>query len=184
VALLKAAGYDESKKLPIKYYYTPNAYTETYNQWAEATQGFLKETNVFQPTVVPADYRGEWIVSGGVFFGRIPDDGVAFALQTPVTDAHDFVFNQLHSKSTRNHAGINDPELDAMIDKEVTIIDEAERVKAIKAIVARGNEKAYYAPVMIGPAYFALQPWVKGYTLGVTYGWAVESFANVWVDKS
>jgi ABC-type transport system substrate-binding protein len=90
----------------------------------------------------------------------------------------------LHSKSTRNHAGINDPELDAMIDKEVTTIDEAERVKAIRAVVARANEKAYYAPVMIGPAYFALQPWVKGYTLSVTYGWAVESFTNAWVDKS
>ncbi|MCL6641269.1 MAG: hypothetical protein K6T92_07845, partial [Candidatus Rokubacteria bacterium] len=141
VALLKAAGYDETKKLPIRYYYTPNGYTEIYNQWAEATQGFLRDTNIFQPTVVPADYRGEWIVSGGIYFGRIPDDGVAFALQTPVTDAHDFVFNQLHSKSTRNHAGVNDPELDAMIDKEVTIIDEAERVKAIRAIVAHANDE-------------------------------------------
>jgi peptide/nickel transport system substrate-binding protein len=183
VALLKAAGYDEQKKLTVKFYYTPNGYTEIYNQWAEATSGFLRETNVFNPTVVPADYRGEWIVSGGVFFGRIPDDGVAFSLQTPVTDAHDFVFNQMHSKSTRNHAGVNDPELDAMIDREVTIIDESERVKAIKAIVARGNEKAYYAPVMIGPAYFALQPWVKGYTLGVTYGWAAESFINAFVSR-
>jgi peptide/nickel transport system substrate-binding protein len=183
VALLKAAGYDESRKLPIKFFYTPNGYTEVYNQWAEATAGFLRETNVFQPSVVPADYRGEWIVSGGILFGRIPDDGVAFALQTPVTDAHDFVFNQLHSKSSRNHAGINDPELDAMIDREVATLDEAQRVTAIKQIVARTNEKAYYAPVMIGPAYFALQPWVKGYTLSVTYGWAAESFVNTFVSR-
>jgi ABC-type transport system substrate-binding protein len=54
VALLKAAGYDESNKLPIKFYYTPNGYTEVYNQWAEATAGFLRETTVFQPQVVPA----------------------------------------------------------------------------------------------------------------------------------
>jgi hypothetical protein len=70
-----------------------------------------------------------------------------------------------------------------MIDKEVATLDEAQRVTAIRQIVARANEKAYYAPVMIGPAYFALQPWVKGYTLSVTYGWAAESFVNTFVAR-
>jgi peptide/nickel transport system substrate-binding protein len=186
VALLKAAGYDEGRKLPIKYFYTPNAYGDRYNQWAEATQGFLKETGVFQPTTVPTDYRGEWIAAGGVFFGapaRFPDDGVAFALQTPVTDAHDFVFNTLHSRSTRNHSGINDPDLDALIDREVTTIDDTERVKAIHAIVARTNDRAYYAPVMTGPAYVALQPWMRGFTLSMTYGAAAECWINVFTTK-
>jgi ABC-type transport system substrate-binding protein len=185
-ALLKAAGYDETKKLPVKFFYTPNGYGTRYNQWAEATAGMLRETNVLQPAIVPADYRAEWIVANGITFGhpsRFPDDGVAFALQTPQTDPHDFVFNSLHSKSTRNNTGVSDPELDALIDKEVATIDEAERVKAIKQIVARVNEQAYYAPTMIGPAYVALQPWVKGYTLGVTYGWATESFINAFVVK-
>jgi peptide/nickel transport system substrate-binding protein len=183
VALLKAAGYDESRKLPIRYYYTPNGYTEIYNQWAEATAGFLKETNVFQPTVIPADYRGEYIVSGGIFFGRIPDDGVVFALQTGFPDAHDYLYNPLHSKSTRNHSGINDPELDALFDKEVAAIDEQERVKAVKEVTAHANEKAYYAPTMIGPDYWVLQPWTKGFTLGLSYGWATESFINLFVSK-
>ncbi len=183
VALLKAAGYDESKKLPIKYYYTPNGYTDRYNQWAEATQSMLKETNIFQPQVVPADYRGEWIVSGGVLFGRIPDDGVAFALQSGFPDAHDYLFNPLHSKSTRNHAGVNDPEIDAMFDKEVVTLDEAERVKAIRAITARMNDKAYYAPLMIGPDYWVTQPWVKNFTLGLSYGWGVEIFANTFISR-
>jgi peptide/nickel transport system substrate-binding protein len=182
-ALLKAAGYDEQKKLPVKFYYTPNGYTDRYNQWAEATAGFLKETNIFAPTTVTADYRGEWIVSGGVLFGRIPDDGVAFALQSGFPDAHDYLFNPLHSKSTRNHAGVNDPEIDAMFDREVVTLDEAERVKAIRAITARLNEKAYYAPTMIGPDYWVLQPWVKNFTLGLSYGWGTEIFANTFVSK-
>ena len=70
-----------------------------------------------------------------------------------------------------------------MIDNEVATLDEGERVKAIKAIVARVNEKAYYAPAVIWPAYVALQPWVKGYTLGVTYGSATESFINTFIVK-
>lgn len=183
VALLRAAGYDETRKLKLKYYYTPNGYTEVYNQQAEATQQMLKETKVFDPQVIPADYRNEYIKSGGIYFGAIPEDGVVYALQTPVTDPHDFVFNVLHSKSSRNHAGVNDPDLDALIDKEVTLTSEEERIKAIKGIVARANEKAYYAPVMTGPAFAAVQPWVKNFTLSVTYGWGAEAFANVWHSK-
>ena len=182
-ALLKAAGYDETKKLPMKLLYTPNGYTDRYNQWAEATAGFLRETNVFQPSLVPADYRGEWIVSGGVLFGKVPDDGVAFALQSGFPDAHDYLFNPLHSKSTRNHAGINDPEIDAMFDREVETLDEAQRVKAIREITARMNEKAYYAPLMIGPDYWIMQPWVKGFTLGLSYGWGTEIFANTFISR-
>ncbi|MGD9891206.1 MAG: hypothetical protein AB7U18_07930, partial [Dehalococcoidia bacterium] len=80
-------------------------------------------------------------------------------------------------------AGINDPELDAMIDREVVTLDQNEREKTIKAIVARANEKAYYAPIMVGPAYFALQPRVKGYTLSVTYGWGSEALSNVFLTQ-
>jgi peptide/nickel transport system substrate-binding protein len=182
-ALLKAAGYDEQKKLSIKYYFTPNAYGETHNQWAEAISGFFKETNIFNPTVIPIDYRAEWLGAAGVWFGRTGEDGVVFGLLAPSSDAHDFLFNALHSKSTRNQVGVVDPEFDAMIDKEVTILNDDERLKAVKAIVARANERAHYAPVMIGPAYFALHPWVHGFTLGVTYGWATESLINAFVVR-
>jgi ABC-type transport system substrate-binding protein len=133
---------------------------------------------------LPRRLSGEWVAAGGYWFGtKLPEDGIAFGLEGIVNDAHDYVYNLLHSKSTRNRAGINDPELDAMIDKEVTTLDENERVQAIKAIVARANEKAYYAPIMVGPAYFALQPRVKGYTLSVTYGWGSETLSNVFLTS-
>jgi ABC-type transport system substrate-binding protein len=147
--------------------------------------GMLKDTKVIEPTALPVDYRNEWQKTGGggIYLGDLPDDGLAYALQVPFPDAHDFVFNQLSSKSTRNHAGISDPQLDAMIERQSGVLDEVQRVQAVKEIVAYTNEKAYMAPVMQGPGYFGLQPWVKGYTLGITYGWATESFINAFVVR-
>ena len=183
VALLKSAGYDEQKKLAVKFYYTPNGYSETYNTWAQTIAAFLKESKVIDPQIVTADYRSEWIVSNGITFGKVPENGIALSLQTAYTDPHDYVYQYLNSKSTRNSTGVADPDLDALMDKEVATIDENERVKVVKSITAYVNERAYYAPVMIGPAFVALQPHVRGYFHTVTYNWGAESYFNMWLAK-
>lgn len=64
VALLKAAGYDENKKLRVKYYYTNNIYGDRYNQWSEATAGMLKETGI-----IDADRHSERLPQ------RVAEDG-------------------------------------------------------------------------------------------------------------
>ena len=43
---------------------------------------------------------------------------MVFGLETPFTEPHDFLFNMYHPKGTRNHAGVNDPKLTEMIEKQ------------------------------------------------------------------
>ena len=41
------------------------------------------------------------------------------------TNPHDYLFNMNHPASARNHAGVDDPRLTAMIDDEEKTLDEA-----------------------------------------------------------
>ncbi len=180
-ALLKAAGYDESNKLSFKYLYTPNGYTQRFNQWADSVVAMLKEVKGFNPTTVTVDYQGEYIKSGGVFFGAY--EGMFFGLQSGFNDPHDYLFNPLHSQSTRNHTGTNDPQLDALIDKEQATVDQNERIKLVKDIQKLVMDKMYYAPMFIGPDYTYLQPWVRNYYHRRGYGAGAESFVDMWINK-
>lgn len=180
-ALLKAAGYDENNKLTFKYIYTPNGYTQRFNQWAESVAAMLKDNRALSPTIVTADYQGEYIKTGGVFFGNY--DGVFFGLQSGFNDPHDYLFNPLHSASQRNHAGVNDPQLDALIDKEQSTINADERVKIVRDIQRYVMEKMYYIPMFIGPNYTFLQPWVRNYYQRRGYGAGAESFLDMWLAK-
>ena len=176
--LVKAAGFDS---VPLKYIYANNAYGDVFNQWAEAYAGMLKEGG-FNPTIVPQDYLREYIVAGGTFFGAY--DGAFFGPQTPFTDPHDYLFNMAHSKSTRNHAGINDGKLDAMIDDEEKTFDEPARLKKVQDIQKYIMDQMYYIPSVTGNAYLFQQPWMRRLYYCSTYGFGAESHLECWIDKS
>lgn len=176
--LLTAAGHPNG--IDVRYIFTNNAYGERFNQWAEAVAAMLKEGGV-KTQITIQDYNREYIASDGTFFGRF--EGVFFGLQTPFPDPHDYLFNMLHSQSRRNHAGVNDPQLDQMIDREGGTVNQDERLKLVKEIQKDANEKMYYAPGFIGPGFVALQPWVKGYKYSANYGSGTETGLDVWLDR-
>lgn len=178
-AMLQAAGVSN---LQFKFIYTNNVYGERFNQWAETAATMLKDIGL-SPTVVVQDYVREYITpKTGTFYGNF--EGMFFGLQSPLTDAHDYLFNMCHSASKRNHAGVSDPALDAMIDKESSTLDEAARVQLAREAQKYIDGKMYYAPGFIGPAFTAVQPWVKGYRYSATYGSGVESAAELWLERS
>ena len=177
-ALMTAAGFPNG--IDVRYIFTNNAYGERFNQWAEAVAQMLKEGGV-RTQITIQDYNREYISSDGTFFGRF--EGMFFGLQTPFPDAHDYLFNTMHSQSRRNHGGVNDPQLDQMIDREGATVNQDERLKLVKDIQRYANEKMYYAPGFIGPGFVALQPWVKGYKYSANYGSGTETGLGVWLDR-
>ncbi len=177
--MLAAAGYPNG--LPMRYIFTNNIYGERFNQAAEAIAGMLKEGG-FQPQIVTQDYLREYIVNpSGTFYGNF--EGSFYGLMSDFGDPHDYLFNMHHSKSLRNNAGINDPQLDAMIDKEERTLDVGERQKAVKEIQKYLAEKVYYATSAVGPAYIGVQEWIKNYQRNNAYGAGAENRAKLWIDR-
>jgi ABC-type oligopeptide transport system substrate-binding subunit len=109
---------------------------------------------------------------------------VFYGLQTPFTDPHDYLFNMNHPASARNHIGLDDPRLTAMIDDEEGTLDEAARVKKVHDIQRYWMDQMYYIPVAVGNAYQFRQPWVKQFNYSATYGWAAEALLEAWIDKA
>jgi peptide/nickel transport system substrate-binding protein len=177
--LLAAAGYQNG--LQMRYIFTNNIYGERFNQAAEAIAGMLKDGG-FQPQIITQDYLREYIPNpSGTFYGNY--DGVFYGLMTDFGDPHDYLFNMHHSRSTRNNAGINDPQLDAMLDQEERTLDDNERKKLVKDIQRYLAEKVYYQTTAVGPAYIAVQDWVKNYQRNNGYGTGAENRAKLWIDK-
>jgi peptide/nickel transport system substrate-binding protein len=176
--LLKAAGVEN---MPLRYIFTNNAYGDRFNQGAEATSGMLKEAG-FNTSILTQDYLKEYIDAKGTFFGNY--EGVFYGLQTPFSDPHDYLFSMNHPASARNHIGLDDPRLTAMIDDEEKTLDEAARVKKVHDIQRYWIEQMYYIPVAVGFDYSFRQPWVKSLYYSGSYGWGAESLFQAWVDKS
>jgi peptide/nickel transport system substrate-binding protein len=175
--LLQAAGYENQQ---FRFIFANNAYGERFNQGAEATAGMLNEAGL-RAQIVTQDYLREYIGANQTFFGAY--EGVFYGLQTPFTDPHDYLFNMNSSASQRNHAGINDPQLEQMLQSEETTLNEAERVKKVHDIQRYLMEKMYYVPVAVGNAYIAVQPWLKNFQYSSTYGYPTESFPHMWLDR-
>ena len=63
---------------------------------------------------------------------------MVFGLETPVQEPHLYFFNMYHPKGARNHGGVNDPVLTAMIDKEQGTLDKVDRKNQIDDIQRYG----------------------------------------------
>lgn len=177
--LLAAAGHPNG--LPLRYIYTNNIYGEVFNQAAEAIAGMLKEGG-FQTQIIVQDYLREYIPNpSGTFYGNF--EGAFYGLSTSFSDPHDYLSNMNSSTSLRNHAGISDPQLDAMLQKEERTLDEAERKKQVKDIQRYLAEKVYYGTTAVGPAFIGVQEWIKNYQRNNAYGTGTESRTKLWIDR-
>jgi peptide/nickel transport system substrate-binding protein len=177
--LLAAAGYGNG--FPSRFIFTNNIYGERFNQTAEAVSGMLKEGG-FNLQVVTQDYLREYITPGtGTFFGNF--EGMFYGLQTAFGDPHDYLYNMHHSRSTRNHAGVNDPQLDALLDKEEATLNDEERIKLVKEIQRYVADKVYYGTTAVGPAFIGVQDWIKNYQRNNGYGTGAEGRAKLWIDR-
>ena len=95
-------------------------YGEVFVQSVELVQQDLKTAGI-DATIKMQDYA-QYIATtfAGKFDGT---DTLVFGLETPFTEPHDYLFNMYHPKGTRNHAGINDDKLTAMIEQQQRTLD-------------------------------------------------------------
>ena len=165
--LLEAAG-ASNMQLDFAYIVNSAFTTPVYVKGAETVSNMLNAAGI-KTTITTQDYNKDYIDAGhGSRQGYFDKNTVIFSGLASYTEADEFLFANFHSKSTSNDERVSDPTLDAMIDKERTIIDENERLKAVLEIEKYIAGKVYVVPTPGGFEYPIVQPRVQNY--GFTNG--------------
>ena len=179
--LLDAAGASGAQ---FKLAYPNRLATPAFVKQVETVGNMLSSAGV-KINVVEVDYGKDWIGANGkgINGGFYPKDMLPFTGYSVFTEADEWIFGFLDSKTTQSHINVKDSALDAMIDKERATLDEAERVKAVLDIQAYVADKAYYVPTAgDGSMDILIQPRVHNYQPSTTPGKVTETYAKLWLS--
>jgi peptide/nickel transport system substrate-binding protein len=140
-------------------------------------------SNGVKSQIVNGDYNKDFVDAGhGWRQGYFPPDMVIYGAQAGYSEADDWLFSYFHSKSTSNQEHLNDPTYDAMIDKERTLVNDDDRVKAIYDI-QKYLAQQMYAPCTGGTFIFvARQDRVQNYNFSNSLGNGTETYAKLWLS--
>ena len=182
--LLEAAG---QSNLQVRFVFVVNSPTPgglgspTYMTLGETIANMLNAAGI-KTSHVTHDYTKDYVAGGkGSRQGYFDKDMVVLAGAAPNTDADEFIFNHFDSRSTGNAERLNDPTLDAMIDKQRTIVDEEARLKAIMEIQRYLADKMYVVSTVGTYRWLLIQPRMRGYAYSDTLGKMTETYAKSWI---
>jgi len=159
-------------------------------QVAEAVSNFLNAVGI-KAALRQIDYTKDYLGGGkGEAYGFFPKDHVVVSgiRNGSTADPDGRVFDYYHSKSQVGAEQLKDPTLDAMIDKERTIVNQDERFKACIEIQQYIADKMYMIAFMPGPnIHEALQAPVRdfyptggGSSVG---GYGTETVSRLWLER-
>jgi ABC-type transport system substrate-binding protein len=173
--LLAAAGFPNG--LQVTMLSTPG-YGDVFVQSAELVQQDLKTAGI-DATIKMQDYA-QYIATtfAGKFDGT---DTLVYGLETPFTEPHDYLFNMYHPQGTRNHAGVNDDKLTAMIEQQQRTLDRTQRKQQIFDIQRYLVDQMYYVPGAINYRSYAYTPQIHDMFPVSDYGLGAEIVPKLWI---
>jgi peptide/nickel transport system substrate-binding protein len=181
--LLQAAG---ASDMEWKLVYTPNGYAQPYATLAETVNSMLNVAGI-KTTLVSVDYNTQYVNGGkGYRYGYYPKDTLVFgAAGGGYLTVDEYIFAYYDSKSARRNTMLNDPALDAMLDKARQQLNEEDQLKAYLDIQKYLADKMYFISGWPGPPnYTFVQPWVKNFNYHISWGILTDTYAQAWIDKS
>jgi len=182
--LLEAAG---ATNLQIKLAYVVNgpslfAPTPDYKKHVETIGNMLNAAGI-KTVLITNDYNKDFIDAGkGSRQGYFDKDTIMFVNLGSFSDADEWLFGYFHSKSTSNQEHLSDPAYDALVDKQRTLVNEDERLKAVLDIQKYLADKLY-APSTVGTYEWNLVlPRVQNYQYSDSLGKMAETYAKLGVN--
>jgi ABC-type transport system substrate-binding protein len=175
-ALLTASGFDVSKEYTMKY----PVLGERYAQFTQIVQSQLTKNLGLKIKVVPEDF-GKWL--GQSLYGG-DYDGFMLYPTLAYDDPSSYIGSYTKLIGGRpNWAGFVSDELDGLVNKQKTILDDKQRETAIKEIQTKAYDLgAPYIPTFVAIGSTATWGYVQGRIINRgSYG----AFAQkTWIDKS
>jgi peptide/nickel transport system substrate-binding protein len=132
---------------------------------------------------VPIDYDKDWVNNGrGYRQGFSPANTLFVDTQSPLYEPDELLFGYFSSQSTANPAHLSDPDLDALIAKERSTLDDSERMKVVWDIQKDIAAKMYVIPTG-GAAhnFFFIQPRVQNYCVTNSFATETEIYSKLWL---
>jgi len=174
-ALLAEADYEGGFSTELHH---PTAiYGNTFDQGAEAIVPFIRAIGIGTETKQEAyvDYITR------TFVGDLT--GMAFALETPFSDADEYLHAMYHPDGARNHSKIDDPTLTQMIEDQAVETDLERRVQLVHDIQRYVSDKMYYVPLMVfgSPGFNVAHPWVQNVGVYQTASFGAATEGGVYV---
>jgi peptide/nickel transport system substrate-binding protein len=183
--LLEAAG---ASNLELRYGMVVNgpgtlSPTPVAKKHLETVNNMLGSIGI-KTNIVPIDYNRDYVDAGkGSSQGYYDKDMIIFGGFSPYTESDEFLFSYFHSKSVNSHTNVKDPQIDAMIDRERTLVDDNERVKLVHQIQQYVADKVYQLST-VGPYYYYfVAPRVHDYSYADSLGYMSESYARLWLEQ-
>jgi peptide/nickel transport system substrate-binding protein len=180
--LLDAAGVSGQQ---FKLVYQNREGTPAFVKEIETVSSMLSSVGI-KTNVISVDYTKDWIAGGkGINAGFFPKDTLVFSGISSFTEADEFLYLTMHSKSTQSHMTVKDPDMDAKIDQERTTLNDDERLKAVRDIITYAAGQAYYVPVVgDGVTDTLIKPRVKNYLpANSVAGKVPEMYAKLWLES-
>ena len=179
--LLEAAG---ATNLQLKFaYVSPGPFTvPSYVKLAQTVSNMLNDIGV-RTTLVTHDYNKDFVDAGkGSRQGYFDRDTVGFFAEAVYSESDEYLYSYFHSKSTSNGEHLSDPTLDAMIDKERTVVDPNERLKAVQEIQKYIADKMYVVPSVGSYEFELVAPRVQNFQYTQSLGVMTENWAKLWLQ--
>ena len=158
-------------------------YGPAFDQMAETMVSMLNQAG-FKIQLVPIDYTRDFIGGGkGALYGNYPADTLVYSADALFGNAEETLSSHFDSTSQRNKSQVNDPDLDPMLHKMLSVLDENQRLQAALDIQKYLAGKIYQISTYSELATTLLQPWVHNYCFGESNVPSRYSFPNVWVKR-
>src|SRR5262249_13017261 len=106
---------------------------------------------------------------------------MAFGANSPATSANGDLYNTRYSNSTQNRSAIKDANLDAMIDRQATLIRDPEARKKILLDIQRYIVNSASQITLYG--YFEHRVRWKYVQNFIQTASVEETYARLWLDK-
>jgi peptide/nickel transport system substrate-binding protein len=175
--LLEAAG-QTNMQLKLAYY-TPT--TPERQKIAETVNNMLNTAGI-KTTIVVISFEKDYIDAGkGYRQGYFPKDTVVSANAPVYSDADEYLFSYFHSTSTTNQEMIKDPDLDKMIDRERTLVNEDERLKAVLDASKYISEKMYTISTVGSFQWVYVNPRIQNYQYAQEISRPAETYPKAWI---
>jgi len=171
-ALLAEAGYDGK---PVQFVFYQGASPGFDQQTAEMVMEFMRQVGFKIDTEVVPDYAA---MSARMNAGQAPVNLNASYGHTKGNQ----LYAWYHSSSPTNWLRVNNPNLDALLDKEQATVDADERAKIVLQIVEIIASNFYSIPNVTPLAYRADAEWVNGLVQNRIAGNYERE--RVWIDPA